>query len=1319
MNKQSDLVNPNSAEECGNHARIDDEFDEYSKGEMLGEEPNEEGSSNEESAEEISCGEESDDADSCAEGSNEEDSEELEEALEEDNDDDASGEEINEDEISEVSEEKPNRKEALKCSMDQISTVNDSDDVPSLLEEKKASDAVVDVPQISGKRRRSGWDVKAEDVVLVNDSSDLGKKSETGLCSGDLENYSGEESYEEDSDEELEEAFEEYSGEDDSVKETNEEEINKESTTSCSMDQLLLINKPPKLLEEKVSGNLSAATVVDVPRVSSKRRPSRWDIKSEDLVLVNDGGNLVKREIRRSTDIKAESSALINDSAVLNKRRKTRWSSDKSQPDKLRPPKHRSSRKVENRLRWLNMKLELVNNNLEHYLTAKTNLEKQSLSSPAIDDVRFAKLLEEKDFFVSEISRMKEEKKNSKYRRKSFKFKKMIPLPMKEYSGYNLAGLLLGPNGSTLKEMEEKTGSRLSLRGKDGSYRRNITNCADIHLMIKANKEESIDAAVSMIEELWQQKERIKAAQLRELAKINGTLRGGKTDFVWTRCDICGDLYHPASGCPLAATDAETVKKFHTGPGSLFSSYGDKDKCETQIMPTEVIVNCMPPILNDKKLVVGIAATSPPSPNANLPRYPGLTVVPPSSWNTNLAVPPSTSNANAPSHGGFATISPSSNVNLPSYPGHAAICPSSSIANLPNYPRPAPSPPSSTNLNLPSYSKNVLFPMSSSIAKPPNYTRYVAIPPSFPINHGPVTLPSSSSNANLSTRPVPPVVPPTFSKANLQSYPTVAAVPPSSNANLPNFPGFVVVPPSSSNANRPSFPGIASIPPPSSNINRSSYAKFAANPPASSNANIPSYPKFTVATPSSSNSNLPSYAGLAAIPPPSSNAKPPSSNYVDLAAIPLPSSNAKPPSHPKSTAIRLPSSNENMSSYTRLAPVPPSSPNANLPIRTGFAAIPPEIPKSNNWPGPPGSSLLESSSSFLKSGYNSSVQTGSARLQTSIPLGSNAHILDRKKPVPTDAPPSPSSNFLTYPEFAATSREIAVPNCWPHPTVSTPPGSRGQLSTFSSQFPGITAISKEFASFPGYTGLAAICPPTSKVNLPSYPGLTAIPKTSSNANLSSDGGHAAIPGKASLSNNWPGSPLPLVPESGSSFFKSSSNSPAQTGSAPFQSSASLDKNADILDVKKLELTVTSAPLPPLNPNSRSFSNFAVIPPEVPERNFWPRPTVSILPESGTSLPESIYGSFKYSETKSLPSSAPLVSTGQAAVSSSHLPYAVSNELTSFPGYPDRIKVSYPFDRPVPLSSLSFQRPHFTSNFSGNKMNPSWRNYNHPTGPTSN
>ncbi|KAK8960183.1 hypothetical protein KSP40_PGU006266 [Platanthera guangdongensis] len=1276
MNKQRDLVNPKSAEECGNHARIVDEFDEYSEGEML----------------------------------------ELQEALEEDNDDDASGEEINEDEISEVSEEKPNRKEALKCSMDQISTVNDSDDVPRFLEEKKASDAVVDVPQISGKRRRSGWDVKAEDVVLVNDSGDLGKKSETGLCAGDLENNSGEESYEEDSDEELEEAFEEYSGEDDSVKEASEEEINKESTTSCSMDQLLLINKPPKLLEEKVSGNLSAATVVDVPRVSSKRRPSRWDIKAEDLVLVNDGGNLVKREIRRSTDIKAESAVLINDSAVLNKRRKTRWSSDKSQPDMPRPPKHRSSRKVENRLRWLNMKLESVNSNLEHYLTAKANLEKQSLSLPAIDDVRFTKLLEEKDFFVSEISRMNEEKKNTKYRRKSFKFKKMIPLPMKEYSGYNLAGLLLGPNGSTLKEMEEKTGSRLSLRGKDGSYRRNITNCADIHLMIKANKEESIDAAVSMIQELWQQKERIKAAQLRELAKINGTLRGGKIDFVWTRCDICGDLYHPTSGCPLVATDAETVKKFYTGPGSLFLSYGDKDKCETQIMPTEVIVNCMPPILNDKKQVVGIAATSPPSPNANLPCYPGLTVVPPSSWNTNLAVPPSTSNANAPSHGRFATISPSSNVNLPSYPGHASICPSSSIANLPNYPRPAPSPPSSTNLNLPSYSKTVPLPASSSIAKPPNYTRYGAIPPSFPINHGPVTLPSSSSNANLSTRLVPPVVPPTFSKANLQSYPTAAAVPPSSNENLPSFPGFVVVPPSSSNANRPSFPGIASITPPSSSINRSSYAKFAANLPASSNANIPSYPKFTVATPS--NSNLPSYTGLAAIPPPSSNAKPPSSSYVDLAAIPLPSSNAKPPIYPKSTAIPLPSSNENMSSYTRLAPVPPSSSNANLPIRTGFAAIPPEIPKSNNWPGPPGSSLLESSS-FLKSGYNSSVQTGSARLQTSTPLGSNARILDRKKPVPTDVPPSPSSNFLKYPEFAATSREIAVPNCWPHPTVSTPPGSTGQLSTFSSQFPGITAISKEFASFPGYPGLAAICPPTSKVNLPSYPGLTAIPKTSPNANLSSDAGHAAIPGKASLSNNWPGSPLPSVPESVSSFFNSSSNSPAQTGSATFPSSASLDKNADILDVKKLELTVTSTPLPPLNPNSRSYSNFAVIPPEVPERNFWPRPTVSILPESGTSLPESIYGSFKYSETKSLPSSAPLVSTGQAAVSSSHLPYAVSNELTSLPGYPDRINVSYPFDRPVPLSSLSFQQPHFTSNFSGNKMNPSWRNYNHPTGPTSN
>lgn len=1183
MDKQSDLVNPKSIEDCGNHAHTDDEFEEHSEGEMLSEdEPNEDGSSDEESAD--SCGEEYDDADSCAEGSNEEDSEELEEVLEEDNEED-------EEEISKLSEEKPNRKEALRCSMDQISPVNDSDDVPSLLEEKKSSDAVVDVPQVPGKRRCSEWDVNDEDVILVNDSGCLGKKSETRLCAGDVVNCSGEESHQEDSDEEFEEEFEEYSEDDDSVKETNEEEINKEPTTSCSMDQLL-VNKPSKLLEEeKASVNLSASTVVDVPRASSKRRPSRWDIKAEDLVPVNDSGNLDKREIECSSDVKVKSSVLMNDSADLNKRRKTRWSSDKSPLDIPRPTQQRNSRKVEKRLQWLNTKLQMVNSNLEHYLKAKENLEKQTSSSQAIDDVHLAKLLQDKNHFVYQIHRMNEAKIKTKLHQESYKFKKLLALPMKEDSRYNLAALIIGPNGKTLNDMEKKTGAKLSLRGKDGSYRRNISKWEDIHLMIKANSHESIDAAVSMIQDLWQHKKHIKAAQLKELAKIKGTLREEKIEFVWTKCDICGDMYHPASDCPLTATDAETVKKFHTGPGSLFSSFGDKDKCATRIMPAELVVNCMPPISNDKNLVVGVPAPSAPSPNANLPSYPGHSVVHPSSWNANLpnypglAVTPSTSNANAPSYREVATISPSSSANLTSYHGHATAPPSSSMSR------------------------------------------------------GPASLPSSSSNTNLSTRHVPHVIPPASSEANLQSYPAVTAVPPSSNTNLPSFPGFVV-PPFSSNANRPSFPGIASIhPPPFSNINRSSYPQIAANPPAFSNTNVPSHPRFTAATPSSSNSNLSSYTGLAAIPPLSSNAKPP--NFPDCTAV-LPSS-----------------SNANLPSYTRFAPVPPS--NANLAIRTGVAAIPQEISKSNNWPGPPGSSLPESSSSFLKSGYNS---------------------------------------------FSATSRGIAVPNCWPQPTgptlaesgasfpknscnsskysetmrlqTSTPPGSTGQPSSSSSQFPGVTAISKELASFTGYTGLAA------------------------------------IPQKAPLSNNWPAPPFPLVPKSGSSFFKSSYSSPVQSGSARFQSSASPGKNADILDGKKLGLAVTATPPPPSNPNSRNYSNLAAIPPELPERNFWPRPTVSTLPESGMPLPGSIYSSLNYSETRQLPSSAPLGYTGQTTVSSSHLPDAVSNELANFPGYPKRVDASYPFDRSVPSSSLSSQPAHFTSNFSGNQMNPAWRNYNHPT-----
>lgn len=295
MVKQSDLV-PKSIEEYGSHANSDDEYEEYSEEEMLSEEElNEVVSSYEESTKKSSGGEEPDDKDSCTEESNEEDSdEEPEEPLEEEIEEDASVEEIIEEEIREESEEELNGKATLRSSADQVSLANGNDQVPSLLEVKKASDAVAD-----------------------------------------------DEDFSEYSDEELEEALEEDIEEDASVEEIIEEEISEEleeepnenEALRSSADQPPLINDGDdisSLLEAKKT----ADEVVDVPRVSTKRRRSGWDIKAEDVVLPNDGGDQCKsRKTRWSSGTKVETSMLEDDNTELNKTRKTRWSSAQKNPD--------------------------------------------------------------------------------------------------------------------------------------------------------------------------------------------------------------------------------------------------------------------------------------------------------------------------------------------------------------------------------------------------------------------------------------------------------------------------------------------------------------------------------------------------------------------------------------------------------------------------------------------------------------------------------------------------------------------------------------------------------------------------------------------------------------------------------------------------------------------------------------------------------------------------------------------------------------------------------------------------------------------------
>ena len=169
-----------------------------------------------------------------------------------------------------------------------------------------------------------------------------------------------------------------------------------------------------------------------------------------------------------------------------------------------------------------------------------------------------------------------------------------IYIPVEEHPTYNFIGLIIGPRGKTQKEMENKTGCKIAIRGK-GSVKEGARGRRDgkimegdnepLHVVVTGDRQESVDLAATMIEDMLvvidDDKNIHKQAQLRELALLNGTLKEdeyctlcgekGHRAFecpkrfsmnkpgIQVRCAICGDTSHPTSDCKQK--DTASVEK--------------------------------------------------------------------------------------------------------------------------------------------------------------------------------------------------------------------------------------------------------------------------------------------------------------------------------------------------------------------------------------------------------------------------------------------------------------------------------------------------------------------------------------------------------------------------------------------------------------------------------------------------------------------------------------------------------------------------------------------------------------------------------------
>lgn len=164
-----------------------------------------------------------------------------------------------------------------------------------------------------------------------------------------------------------------------------------------------------------------------------------------------------------------------------------------------------------------------------------------------------------------------------------------IDIPIAEFPTYNFIGLIIGPRGKTQKDMENKTGCKIAIRGKGSikegakGRRNGVPMDGDdepLHVLITGDDPAAIDAAAEMVESMLvvidDEKNVHKQNQLRELALLNGTLKDeewchvcgekGHKDFecpkrfalgnsknkVVIKCAICGDTSHPTRDCKVA-----------------------------------------------------------------------------------------------------------------------------------------------------------------------------------------------------------------------------------------------------------------------------------------------------------------------------------------------------------------------------------------------------------------------------------------------------------------------------------------------------------------------------------------------------------------------------------------------------------------------------------------------------------------------------------------------------------------------------------------------------------------------------------------------
>lgn len=164
--------------------------------------------------------------------------------------------------------------------------------------------------------------------------------------------------------------------------------------------------------------------------------------------------------------------------------------------------------------------------------------------------------------------------------KKAGKTTEKLYIPVQDYPDINFVGLLLGPRGNTLRQLQDDSGAKLAIRGKgsvkEGKEMDSVSSQGtedSLHVVISADTTAQVNKAIKLTNEVIEKaisspfgQNDFKRDQLRQLAVLNGTLRDTKPfnpeffnnqrqsqlrDVTQIVCHICGNVGHYSRDCKL------------------------------------------------------------------------------------------------------------------------------------------------------------------------------------------------------------------------------------------------------------------------------------------------------------------------------------------------------------------------------------------------------------------------------------------------------------------------------------------------------------------------------------------------------------------------------------------------------------------------------------------------------------------------------------------------------------------------------------------------------------------------------------------------